>query len=92
MVEKLDGDTDGEAAHEGAETIRVRCAANSVQHDLEVDWTKGAIFEFTSRAEVDHWLEAQNVMVPGRLFLSQVPHEADTLPIDYYLKYSTATH
>jgi len=76
--EQVDGDTG----------IRVRCTADSLDHDLDVSWTRGAIFEFDSLEDAERWLTGQNARVRGTLFLSRVPAGEDALSVDYYVKYT----
>lgn len=70
------------------ELVRVECVTNSRARGLSVKWTKGAIFEFGSRQSAETWTESESRKVPGRFFLAHPPDEEQTVPVDYYLKYS----
>lgn len=87
----LEIDPDAEVVRHDDEPkfIRVRCSTCPVRHELDVPWTKGAIFEFESSEAVEQWLHDQNGKVPGRLFLSRVPGNDTPLSVDYYVKYSS---
>lgn len=88
----MTGATDGELGDDGAtghsDGVLVKCTADAVAHDLDVDWTRGAIFEFADVAAAERWLATQNGHVHGTLFLASVPEGAETLPVDYYVKYA----
>lgn len=69
--------------------VTVKCTTNSLAHDLDVPWTKGAIFEFDSFDGAERWVEKQNLSVPGTLFLAEVPDGTGPVPVNYYVKYSS---
>lgn len=77
--------TDGQGQE--TEGVRVECTADSRAHDLDVRWTKGAVFEFDAVADAEKWVAHQNRTVQGTLFLAEAPHSKGELPLDYQLKY-----
>lgn len=72
--------------------ILVRCTADPLKDDLDVDWTKGAIYEFESDEAVQRWLTRQNARVPGRLFITKSHQVTGPLDVDYYIKYQSGDH
>lgn len=83
-----DGSKREDSARTDAEPTTVRCAVDPLGHDLDVSWTKGAIFEFESFEGAERWVADQNARVPGTLFLSEVPDGTGQLDLDYYVKYN----
>lgn len=70
-----------------SERVRIQCQADQRIYDIDVSWTKGALFEFRSEERARAWVEEQNLAVPGRLFLEEAPDRTDGLSVDYHLKY-----
>lgn len=89
MDSELSKGVDGGQSADRTDPVRIKCAADPTRDDLDVQWTRGAIFEFGSSVAIDEWLVDQNAMVPGRLFLSRVPCNGGALSVDYYLKYTS---
>lgn len=83
-TEHADGPPDGTSG--GA--VRIRCQADRRVHDIDVEWMKGAVFEFDSEAVARAWVEDQNDAVPGRLYLETATSADDGIPVDYHLKYT----
>lgn len=81
--------TGDESANAQTGLVMVRCTADSLAHDLDVSWTRGAVFEFESFEAAERWVEEQNFRVPGTLFLTEVPDGTDPLDLDYFLKYNS---
>lgn len=67
--------------------VRVRCTTDAVGHALDVDWTRGAIFEFESRDEAERWVAAESHGVPGTFYLADAPEGAD-LSVAYHVRYT----
>lgn len=88
MTGQPNSDFGRSGVHGSQGLVKIRCAVDSVANDLDVDWTRGAIFEFESVEHAERWLEDQNRRVRGTLFLSRVPEGEGVLSIDYYVKYS----
>lgn len=70
------------------DVVRIRCQADRRIYGIDVEWMKGAIFEFDTREEAETWVEDQNLDVPGTLFLEEAPERDDGLAVDLHLKYS----
>lgn len=88
MNEAQGGSVDGGSADAGGEPVTVRCTADALDHDLDVPWTRGAIFELESLDTARRWVADQNGGVPGTLFLARAPDPSGPLAVDYYLKYN----
>lgn len=87
----MNGQDDGASTRnpeEDTEVVRVECAADGRDRGLDVEWTKGAVFEFGSRHDAEKWLVAENRAVPGTLYLSAASDSNSRLPVDFYVKYS----
>lgn len=67
--------------------VRIRCQADRRIYEIDVEWMKGAMFEFDSIEEGRIWVEEQNLNVPGTLYLEESTDEDDMLSVDYHLKY-----
>lgn len=78
---------DDGADADGEDPVRVRCTTDPVAHDLDVDWTKGAVFEFASRAAAERWLAAESRSVPGTFYLADAPSDA-ALSVAYHVRYT----
>lgn len=79
---------DGGSAAEEDGPVRVRCTTDTVGHDLDVDWTKGAIFEFESTDAAERWVSAQSATVAGTFYLADAPAEQAALSVAYHVKYN----
>lgn len=79
--------TDGASEPTNGGSVRIRCQADRRVHDIDVEWMKGAVFEFDSESAARTWVEDQNDAVPGRLFLETAADEGGGIPVDYHLKY-----
>lgn len=88
----MSGSRDNSVVPEGqgndAETVRVECKADRRVHGLEVEWMKGALFEFDSVDAAEEWMAEQDLDVPGTLFLAEASGDNDRLSVDYHVKYS----
>lgn len=91
-VYDMSGSQDNTVVPEGqgtdAETVRVECKADSRVHGFEVEWMKGALFEFDSVDAAEEWVAEQDLDVPGTLFLAEASGENGRLSVDYHVKYS----
>lgn len=79
---------DGDSTAEGNGPVRVRCTTDTVSRDLDVDWTKGAIFEFESTDAAERWVSAQSSTVPGTFYLADARPEQAALSVTYHVKYT----
>lgn len=79
---------EAEREHRAAGLVRVECTAAARAHDLPVEWTKGAVFEFEDESAMQDWVAEQDADVPGTLFVAEAPADGALLPVDYYLKYT----
>jgi hypothetical protein len=70
------------------DTMRIECKADRRVHDLDVEWMKGAIFEFESMEAAEDWVAEENIDVPGTLFLAETNDSGGQLAVDYHVKYN----
>lgn len=68
-------------------SVRVRCQADRRVYGIDVEWMKGAVFEFDSEAAARDWVVEQNRGVPGLLRLEEARETEDGFAVDYNLKY-----
>lgn len=88
-MKEVDGQGgDGESTAAGDGPVRVRCTTDAVGNDLDVDWTRGAIFEFESRRAAERWVVAESSAVPGTFYLADAPPEQAELSVAYHVKYT----
>lgn len=83
-----DDTVDPEGQGTDAETVRVECKADSRVQGFDVEWTKGALFEFASVEAAEKWVARQNLHVPGTLFLAEAAGGDGLLSVDYHVKYT----
>jgi hypothetical protein len=69
-------------------SVRIECKADSRVHDLDVEWMKGAIFEFGSLEAAEDWVAQENIDIPGTLFLADASGSNERLGVQYHVKYS----
>ena len=86
-MENMDGTDENRSDPAGDQEIRILCKVDVNGHELEVDWTNGAIFHFSSDRQVDLWIQTQNSNVPGTLHLKTDSPGDGQLDPDYYLYY-----
>lgn len=79
---------ESEREHRTTAVVRVECKAAARAHDLPVEWTRGAVFEFEDEAAMRDWVADQDADVDGTLYVAAAPDSDTGLPVDYYLKYT----